>query len=396
MYESKLFASLTTAPPYLSTAEASEIARREFGISGEAQSLSSERDQNFRVRTPAGEQFVLHIANPADGLAVIDLQAQALLYVEAAAPALPVPRVIRTRKGGVQAGIESRDGRSHQAWVISYCAGVGLNTIVVTSEMRHALGTALATLDIALRGFFHPAAGREIPWDLQQAAHLRELLPHIQSSARRGLAEQFLTRFERDVAPQSKYLRAQIIHGDFNPSNLLVDGQSASHVAGILDFGDMVHAPMINDVAIAAAYHVLDGADPLAKAVELVTQYHAANPLEPEELELLFDLIGARLAMTVTITEWRARRYPQNADFILKHNLNSWRALEQLRRVRRADGMKRFRASCRPVRVGARCSPEATAMSDNELQARRVRLLGPAYRLFYDDPLQIVRGEGVW
>lgn len=27
---------------------------------------------------------------------------------------------------------------------------------------------------------------------------------------------------------------------------------------------------------------------------------------------------------------------------------------------------------------------------------RRERLLGPAYRLFYDDPLHIVRGEGVW
>ena len=27
---------------------------------------------------------------------------------------------------------------------------------------------------------------------------------------------------------------------------------------------------------------------------------------------------------------------------------------------------------------------------------RRERLLGPAYRLFYDRPLNIVRGEGVW
>lgn len=28
--------------------------------------------------------------------------------------------------------------------------------------------------------------------------------------------------------------------------------------------------------------------------------------------------------------------------------------------------------------------------------ARRSRLLGPAYRLFYDQPVQFVRGEGVW
>lgn len=33
---------------------------------------------------------------------------------------------------------------------------------------------------------------------------------------------------------------------------------------------------------------------------------------------------------------------------------------------------------------------------DAELLARRRRLLGPAYRLFYDEPLHIVRGEGAW
>ena len=28
--------------------------------------------------------------------------------------------------------------------------------------------------------------------------------------------------------------------------------------------------------------------------------------------------------------------------------------------------------------------------------AKRSRLLGPAYSLFYDRPVQIVRGEGAW
>ena len=34
--------------------------------------------------------------------------------------------------------------------------------------------------------------------------------------------------------------------------------------------------------------------------------------------------------------------------------------------------------------------------TSDDLLARRTRLLGPAYRLFYDEPLQLVRGEGVW
>jgi 4-aminobutyrate aminotransferase-like enzyme len=40
----------------------------------------------------------------------------------------------------------------------------------------------------------------------------------------------------------------------------------------------------------------------------------------------------------------------------------------------------------------------AAHLSDTEqdMIRRRERLLGPAYRLFYNDPLHIVRGEGVW
>lgn len=33
---------------------------------------------------------------------------------------------------------------------------------------------------------------------------------------------------------------------------------------------------------------------------------------------------------------------------------------------------------------------------DQALLQRRSRVLGPAYRLFYDRPLHVVRGEGVW
>jgi 4-aminobutyrate aminotransferase-like enzyme len=41
-------------------------------------------------------------------------------------------------------------------------------------------------------------------------------------------------------------------------------------------------------------------------------------------------------------------------------------------------------------------SADDDAASTRELIARRNRLLGPAYRLFYEEPVQFVRGEGVW
>ena len=35
-------------------------------------------------------------------------------------------------------------------------------------------------------------------------------------------------------------------------------------------------------------------------------------------------------------------------------------------------------------------------MSASDLLSRRGRALAPAYELFYDEPVHIVRGEGVW
>ena len=34
--------------------------------------------------------------------------------------------------------------------------------------------------------------------------------------------------------------------------------------------------------------------------------------------------------------------------------------------------------------------------ANRKLMDRRAQLLGPAYRLFYETPLHLVRGEGVW
>lgn len=35
-------------------------------------------------------------------------------------------------------------------------------------------------------------------------------------------------------------------------------------------------------------------------------------------------------------------------------------------------------------------------MKPPDLLARRLKALGPAYRLFYDEPAHLVPGEGIW
>src|ERR1700678_2267052 len=51
-----------------------------------------------------------------------------------------------------------------------------------------------------------------------------------------------------------------------------------------------------------------------------------------------------------------------------------------------------------PIMINSFDPSRSSELPDDEhaLVARRQRLLGPAYRLFYEHPVQFVRGEGVW
>src|SRR4029077_5783162 len=54
------------------------------------------------------------------------------------------------------------------------------------AAVRH-VAAVHAPLCPALRSFFHPAAGRELLWNLRATPRLRPLLEEIEESARRGL-----------------------------------------------------------------------------------------------------------------------------------------------------------------------------------------------------------------
>ena len=121
----------------------------------------------------------------------------------------------------------------------------------------------------------------------------------------------------------------QVIHGDFNPHNLLADPADPSHLTGILDFGDMTLSHRICDLAVAASY-LIDPTDPTSLLIPLTQPYHQANPLTAQELHLLPDLITARLVTTLTISAWRAARYPENAPYILRNAPTSRAGLDAL------------------------------------------------------------------
>jgi len=282
-------------PPFTEK-NAIQLLAEHYGLTATAKSLPGDIDRNFLVFT-SSEKFVLKIHALETPLEDIAFQNAALQHLSEFGG---VPRVIPTRDGEEIFVYAEK----YLVRMVSYLEGALLESIVPKPpNLLRDLGSYLAKLDLALADFTHPAMKRKMLWDLS-LAHLaiEPRLDAIASAERRDLASHVLVRFKERVLPILPDLQKQVIHNDANTQNLLVqDGM----ISGIFDFGDLLYAPRIHEVAICAAYALLGEENPLVAAAHLVAGYHSLSPLTATEISLLYDLICARLAVSASISSER-------------------------------------------------------------------------------------------
>lgn len=388
---------LVTQSPSFTIEQAKDITNKLYGLAGNLFPLDSERDQNFRISTEAGDQFVIRIANSAEDPAIIDMQLKALKHIALVDPELPVPQVLVSRNGLAIEQIQAENGANHSMRILTYLSGARPKDHPTDHVLLRPMGAYLARLALALRGFFHPKANYELLWDLKHTSKLRQYLPYITDAVHHELVSYFLDRFDRNVLPLIPKLRAQVVHNDFVPDNILVAENDPGCIVGIIDFGDMTHTLLINDLAATIAPMLLEHTDPVGVAAEILAGYHELAPLEETELRILYDLIAARLAMLNVIASWRATIHPYNRDYITGGMNETWSLLEAWRAQNPKDVTKKFFRVCGLWELHEVNSMQQETNEPLEAHlSRRARLLGPCATLFYDRPLHIVRGEGVW
>ena len=131
---------LNRSNPQFSDADVRQIANNLFGLDGTFSPLSSERDQNIHITTPAGDGYVLKIAHRDETASVIDFQAQALRHLEKIAPELSVPRVVPTVDGEPFTTVTQTNGDVHLVRVVTYLAGEVNDKIVLRKRNLVSLG----------------------------------------------------------------------------------------------------------------------------------------------------------------------------------------------------------------------------------------------------------------
>jgi hydroxylysine kinase len=203
------------------------------------------------------------------------------------------------------------DGSRATVRMLTYLDGIQIRETPRTAAQRVAMGKGLAELNLALHGFTHPAAAHELLWNVSAAHRLTVQLDSLAEGPRRTLAQSFMARFTTHVLPRLASLRAQVIHNDYHLYNVLVAPDDPSRITGIIDFGDMLHAPLVGEVATAAAFHMTGNADPFEGPAQFVGAYQAVLPLTAPEQEVVADLMATRHLITALISEWRAAALPR-------------------------------------------------------------------------------------
>jgi 4-aminobutyrate aminotransferase-like enzyme/Ser/Thr protein kinase RdoA (MazF antagonist) len=380
--------ALRSPPPSFGIAEGERIARDLYGLAVSISALPGERDCNFRLRT-AGEprEFVLKVFTAASDPESSDCLVRVLDHLAEQDPALPVPRLFPTLRGEA-VGRVTRDGIDYATCLVSFLAGRLLCDLQASAALLQNVGATLARVDRALQGFFHPSLTRRLVWDVRRLPELAEFSGEIESAALRDAVIGVCSAF-RACLPRLRGLRSQAIHGDCHGANCLVDVEQRS-ICGILDFGDMIHAPLIVEPAIAMAELLTaDAAKPESLAAVL-HGYAQGCPLRGEDVELLYDIISARHAATVLVHVWRRHHDRQGDRAPDDGGAQAGRSLQRLLGLDRRLLTRAWHEAAGTLR------PTASTVAVPVDLARRHRLMGSGAELFYEKPLHLVRGSGVW
>ncbi len=367
---------------YFTISEIKELTQRHYGLQISVTALNGYDESNFLLEDAAGRKYICKIAEAAHGLHFLDAQVKIMDYLSKSAVAKGFQQVLHNGEGTPLTSLVMAEGLFYMR-ILTYLPGTFWGAEQEHSAVQqYNLGHFLGRMDQALAGFDHPAMHRHYYWDISHALDARKHLPHIRSHEQRRIAGYFLLQFETEVIPHLQSLRTAAIHNDANDYNVLVTGEE---VTGLIDFGDMVHTALINNLAIACTYAMLHTADPVAAAAAVVKGYHTAFPLTEKEVALLYYLIAGRLCISVTQSAKQAVAASDNSYHFITEN-GAWVLLERLIAINPLAAEDAFRKAC----GFTSCLNPADTYTP--LLQERKQLIGRNLSISYKRPLKIIKG----
>jgi len=322
--------------------EVLEMVLAEYGITVFAQRLAGYDEQNFRLTDTEGKNYLLKIAPHSTQRAFLEAQIAILGQLADSEIAPCFQQTIKNIRGETITKV-IHHGQVHYMRLFTFIEGhFWVEQLNRSSELHVALGAFMGKMDKALSGFSHPAMHRRYTWDISTALDNLDKLDTVKDPELRRIAGYFLLQFESQVQPVIHRLRHAYVHNDANDYNVLCEGD---RIVGLIDFGDMVHTMLINNVAVACTYALFGENDPLSVAARVVKGYHAEFPLHEEEADLLYYLIAGRLCISVIQSAMQTTLQSENPHHFITEN-HAWSLLRKWIRINPFLAKDIFRKAC--------------------------------------------------
>jgi 4-aminobutyrate aminotransferase-like enzyme/Ser/Thr protein kinase RdoA (MazF antagonist) len=328
----------------ISIQEAKAIVLDLYGIEGELTKLDGYDDFNFRVKTSNKDQYILKISRPKTDLGELDFQQKLLEHI-ASKESILVPKVMLNKeKEGISTFFDTQ-GEKRAVRLLSWIKGRLWSAVnPQTDALRQQLGQNAGKLTKALEDFDHPQAHRVLEWDNAQVTWVYDYL-HLFEGRERVLMEHFHALIKARL-PKLLSLRKSVVHNDVNDNNIVVSKDlKEPKVLALIDYGDAIYTPIINDLGVAGMYLPMYQPDALGAILPFVKGYHESFALEEEELELLYSSIAMRLVISITKTKINKEKEPEN-EYQQINAQTGWTVLEQWYALNEAFATYSFRAAC--------------------------------------------------
>ncbi len=305
------------------------LLKKEFGFSQcEIKRIDGYDNANYIVKN-GGISYVFKTYNyNKELLAILEAENEALLYLNTEEHdkfPKPIPFI-----SGESIKVLTIQKRSTICRMLSFIDGEFLGDSNPTERLFYSLGTFLAELNLKLQYFdSYVFKARQWEWDLQYFQLNKKYIEDISEPHDRSIVHYFFKQYEQHVLPVLPLLRKQVIHNDANEWNVLLKNET---ISGIIDFGDLAHSHLINEIAIAITYACYDKEDPLKWAPIILKAYHKIIPIKEIEISILYYLIAARLCTSVCNSAHTKKIDPAN-NYATSSEKNAWKMLHKWLRI---------------------------------------------------------------
>ena len=327
-----------------------KLIQSEFGFQQtEIKTLDGYENANYMIKTDINK-YIFKTYNNIELNDLVKAEIETLLFLQKS-DTNKYPKPISFSDGShiktLRVNEEERICR-----MLSFLDGESLGNVEHTEELFESFGVFLAEMDLKLQKYSNYIINaRQWEWDLQYLNLNKKLVNDIPNAKDRNTVNYFFKQFEENVRPLFPELRKQIIHNDANEWNVLVKN---GKISGIIDFGDLAHSFLINELAIAISYSCYDKKDPLKWASIILKAYHKKLPIQENEIKILYYLIASRLTVSVCNSAHSKKINPKN-EYASSSEKPAWEMLYRLLSINPIKAENTFREAINlPIKKNSR------------------------------------------